>query len=373
MLSDLKSTLERMNGEGYFDTLLSRPLSDWAPQFKPLLGESILPAQNRPNNKYTETGVKYRSVVANDGSRYSPAQKKGNAIVGKVEVDLTDQDIAAEFSSEDYDNALAVANVNAPATNTGNPTMDGVIAITNWYAAMVVHPLMVKREVMRWQSIVDAVVKLRGDNGYSEDLPQSNPDGHRVAAGGAFSNDAYDPFEDIFARMEFMAAKGYGIGRIITSRTVAFKMLNNAKVKAAIGGYINVGAAGALVGVSGRQTMAKLNDYFNQYGLPGIEIYDLQFQTQLASDFYLKRDVMVFLATTARDVTIDRGDNEPVILRDVMGYQGVGRPAGASAPGIMQVSQYEPKKPPRMASEAWQTTFPVVTEPEGITVINGIT
>jgi hypothetical protein len=377
---DLKTTIERMNGEGYFDTLLSQPLSTWAPEYKPLLGETILPSVNVPNNKYEETGIRYRSPVANDGTRYSPAQKKGSAIVGKMDVNLTDQDIAADFTSEDYDNALAVLNVNGEATNTGNPEMMGVVAVTGWMGAFISRPLETKKEVMRWQAIQNAIVLLRGNNGYSKDIPLANPTGHRVNVGGTWSNNTYDPFDDIFAGMEFMAAKGYSIGRIITGRSVVFKMLNNAKVKAAIGGYINVDNGGALVGVSGRQTVAKLNDYLNQYNLPSIEVYDEQYLLDsttpedftTTSRYYVDRDKLIMLATTGRDITIDRGDAEPVIHRNVLGYHGIGRPAGKSSPGIMMNSKYEGDKPPRFSSQAWQTTYPVPTDPEAMFVYGGI-
>lgn len=375
---DLKSTIKQMMGEGYFDTILTRPLADWAPEFKPLLGETILPAQNRLKNKYRETAVRYRSLVANDGTRYSPAQKKGSKIVGNMDVELTDQDIAADFTSEDYDEALAVAEANN--YNGSNPTMAGVIAVTGWFASQIVRPLDQKREVMRWQAIVDAVVLLRGDNGFKKDIPVSNPAGHRVSAGGQWSDNSYDPFEDIFAQMEFMANKGYTVGRIITSRQVVYKLLNNAKVKQAVGGFIAVSGDGTLVSAAGRQNLNKLNDYLQENGLPAIETYDTTYSLDsetpedldTTSAFYLKRNVFVMLATTERNLRIDRGDKEPLIYRGILGYHGVGRPAGAAGPGVKQDIEYISKKPPRISAEAWQTTYPVITDPEAISVIKDI-
>lgn len=376
---DLKSTISQMNSENIFQTTLVRPLSEWSPTFLPLLGETILPSMNRPNNKYTEIGVKYRSLVANDGSRYSPAQKKGSAIVGKMDVELTDQDIAADFTAEDYDNALAVNNVNVPATNINNSNMAGIMAVTNWYAANIVRPLEQKKEVMRWQAIVDSVVQLRGDNGFSQDIPLSSPANNRVYVGQIWSNPNSDPLQDIYAQMEFMATKGYSIGRIITGHKVAFTLLNHPKVKSAVGGYVTVSGTGALVNNTARVTIPQLNNYLGEHGLPPIELYDQTYSldSPTPTDFttttqwYLARDAFVLMATTERDVTISRGDLEPVIYRSVHGYHGVGRPAGAAGPGIMANSKYEGDKPPRLSAQAWQTTYPVIQDPESFSVLRG--
>jgi hypothetical protein len=312
-------------------------------------------------------------VIANDGTRYSPAQKKGNDIVGSMSVKLQEQDIAAEFTSEDYDNLLAIANLNAASGNQGNPTMMGTIQVTDWFKVRVLLALVEKVEKMRWEALVDAQVKLEGDNipaGTVVNYP--NPAGHRVAAGGTWSDDTYDPLADIFAMMEFADSKGYTIGRLIAGNSVIFKLLNNAKIKAAVGGYVSVDNMGALQGAQGRVARAKLNEYLQENDLPAIEPYNRRYRTQTGHNHFLKRDVLFGAAITDRNVEIDLGDDEPLPMRNVMGYVGMGRPAGAPGPGRSTDIEMFTKKPPRVEAEGWQTSLPVNQDPESAFVITGI-
>jgi hypothetical protein len=86
---------------------------------------------------------------------------------------------------------------------------------------------------------------------------------------------------------------------------------------------------------------------------------------------------MVLVATTGRDESIDLGDFDPSVaspelVADTIGYVGVGRAAGQSAPGRHVVVNAYENKPPRIEGEAWQTSFPVITEPEAIYIIKSI-
>ena len=139
------------------------------------------------------------------------------------------------------------------------------------------------------------------------------------------------------------------------------------------GGRINVQPAGLTNQPAGRATIDDLNGTFGSDGLPNLQLYDLQSRTQTGSSFYLPRDVMVLFATTGRDESIDRGDAEPLNLPNTLGYSAVGRAQGQSEPGrVIKVNAREDKKPYSIAAEGWQTTLPVITEPEGIYVISGI-
>jgi hypothetical protein len=80
---------------------------------------------------------------------------------------------------------------------------------------------------------------------------------------------------------------------------------------------------------------------------------------------------MVMIATTGRDESLDLGDTQQ-LLTDTLGYTAVGRATGQGSPGrVVRMEAFE-NKPPRIEGEAWQTSLPVVTEPEAIVVIGSI-
>jgi hypothetical protein len=84
----------------------------------------------------------------------------------------------------------------------------------DWAEVTLNRPLLEVIEKQRWQAIIDASVVRIGDNGYGETVTYPNPTGHRVAAGGTWSDNAYDPYADIMALAEVLAVKGYVVNRI---------------------------------------------------------------------------------------------------------------------------------------------------------------
>jgi hypothetical protein len=123
----------------------------------------------------------------------------------------------------------------------------------------------------------------------------------------------------------------------------------------------------------GRATRDAMNAVLETDGLPPIETYDLQYRTQSGTGYFLPRDVMVLLGTTGRDETFDLGDDEQMVMADVLGYTAIGRAAGQSGPGrVIRAEAFE-DKPPRIEAEGWQAALPVITSPEAIAVIHTIT
>lgn len=369
----LKSVVEAAIADGGFQRVLLNSRKQFGRPKREYLGARFLPERLVPNNEYSETNVKYRTVVANDASRYSPAQKKGNDIVGSMRVTLGNQDIASEFDSETYDAYIAMEKLNSMSENVGNPGMIEMTGLVDWFDQRINLGLIEKIEKMRWEGIVDAIIPLRGDNGYEEDVALPNPAGHRVSAGEDWTDPADDPLQDIYDMMDTADAEGYTIGTLVASRPVINALRRHPKVVAAVGGYVSVDNTGALVGTTRRVTLEDLNSFLGQDDIPPIVSYNLQYRTQLASGYFLKRDVMVGLALTGRDMNIDLGDAEPLPLMDTLGYVGVGRAAGQSGSGRASSVEVFSNKPPRAEFEGWQTTFPVVLDPQAIYVIKDIT
>ncbi len=370
ILTLLEKASKPVNSTGLsrFQMIMSNPLAQFGKPKKPFLGLRLMPERLVTENQFTEEKINYRTIVANDGTRYSPVQIKDGAKVGSFDVKLRTSDKGADFTGKDYD---ALVNILKRYTGSDVP-MQQMIQLIKWVDTELNMPLVVKNEVMVWQCIVDALVKRIGDNGYQEDVKISNPAGHRVAVLGDWADDSYNPLDDIFARNQFLTDKGMIVRQIIAGTPVTSKLQNNAKVKSAVGGYINVTGGGALVGNSSRVTLDSLNSYLAEEQLPPITKYDNTYQDQFGSNFFLKRDAMVFICETDQTETIDRGDDEPITVEETLGYVGVGRVTGEYMPGRKLVVLEKQRKPYGMEGESVQESFPVNQNPEAVAVLTDI-
>jgi hypothetical protein len=374
---DLRGLVEQMVQGGAFAQLVNNPLAQFGTIDAPFLGATLLPERPVPVNNYVEEGIRYRTVIANAGTRYSPSQKKGGAITGAFKVDLGNSDIAAEFTSADYDALVRILERFSGTAGTaggvaGRPAMDAMARMLQWADQSLSQPLLSHNELQRWQALVSAQITLLGDNNYREVINLPNPTGARVAAGGTWSNNTYDPLVDIQARRNFLAKKGYKVSRIITSTDVLTILANNAKIQARAGGISLAG--GIIAGTASYVDQEGINRMIARDGLPPIELYDRVYFTTSTYGWYLPRDVVVMVAATGRDERIERGDVEPVVQGNTLGYVAIGRAAGQNAPGrvIPPPEVIDNKKPPRITGEGWQTSLAVVTDPEAVTVINTI-
>lgn len=358
---DLLSLIMQMEDEGVLRSIATNPLAQFGTRTRRYLGATLLPERPVEENAFTEEQIRYRTFVANAATRYSPVQLKQGVMAGSMNVQLANSDIGSEFSGREYDALLRLLRTDR--------SMDGMMALVRFLTTTVNLPLVEWNERARWQAIVNAVVQLRGDNGYSEDVNYSNPAGHRAAAAAAWSNDATDPYDDIIGMANLLEGKGFSVSRIITSRQVVGILSLNAIMRARTNKItINAGAIEAL---AGRVDRATLNAIFAADGLPPIETYDLQYRTQQGTGRFMPADVMVFVASTGRDESIDYGD-QLELLPDTLGYTAIGRPVGQANSGRVIISTPYRNKPPRIENEGWQTSLPVITEPEAVAVITGI-
>lgn len=368
---DIATLIAQLYQTGDFATIMLNPLAQFGRPARRYLGAELLPERPVTENQYEETAIRYRTVIANAGSRYSPAQKKGNDIIGSFDVKLGNSDIAAEYTGREYD---ALVNLlQRIYSGQADLSPQAVVSLTNWFDTRVNLALVEFNEKERWDAIVDAAVVRNGDNGFSETVNISNPSGHRVNAAGAWSDDTYDPWDDIFAGADLLKSLGYTVSRIITGNDVALKMAKNAKVRASVGTSLSFSSGTSQIqSVSGRATMDQLNAYLGSNQLPPIERYDLQYRTQTGSGYFLKRGTMVMVATTGRDENVDLGDQEILPMENTLGYEAIGRPTGSATPGRSFDVQSKTDKPPRVEAQGWQTSFPVILEPQAVFVIKSI-
>lgn len=362
-MPDIQGLIDGMTRDGSITRLARNRAAQFGTRTRRLIGAEILPARDVEENAFTDDTVRYRTVVANAGTRYSPVQLKSGALAGSVDVKLFETDIGSELTSREYDILLRYLD--------RNQSMEAIASVVDFLDTTVVQALEELREVYRWQAIEKALIQRRGHNGYKEDIPLSDPAGHRVNAAGAWSNNAVDPMADILAIKQMLINKGFAISRIITgSKVMGILGLNDLMRTRA--GAITVNVGGGLVVQGAAADEEKLARIFRSNGLPAPEMYDLVYRTQTGTSRFISDNVMIFLGTTGRDANFDVGQDIVEILPDTLGYYAVGRAAGQSAPGRVVQAKFKDDKPPRVEAQGWETTSPVVLEPEAMAVIKAI-
>lgn len=368
MVMDLQSFVRQMQEDGTLDQLANSPRAQFGPRNRQFLGATILPERQVARNSGTEAQIEYRTVIANDGTRYSPVQiKQTGQLVGSFSWELGHQDIGSQLDSVQYDALLELLESNA--------NMDAMATMVGFVDNTIVQPLIEVVEKQRWQALVDAMVVRIGDNGVREEVEYPNPEGHRVTAGGDWWDDSYDPIEDIFAINAMFEDKGMRLRQIITRRQILMALSRNEMVRRRYAGVRVLSDSDLFTPMSAPQ----LNAGLVADGLPQIETYDLSYNTQDGSRTpFLPAGTMVFLAETGADVDIvddyppQQGGEVYRTLEDTLGYAAIGRGAGRPTSGRYVRAESFDNKPPRVECEGWQASLPIIQQPEAVAVISGI-
>lgn len=363
---DLRSIVERLIREGDVDAVRLNRAAQFGTTNRNYLGATILPEREVPELEYTEDEVRFNTVIANDGTRYSPAQlKEGGALYGTVQVQLGHSDIARKFDGRDYDGLVKLIRRRL--------SMEAALRLINWLDVAVNLALIELNEKQRWQAMIDATVVRRGDNGFAENVYYPNPTGHRVNAGGDWSDPTYDPWPDLIAQAQFLQDKGFTINRMITSRRVIGILAANPLVAQRAGVQpLVLNGSGNLVQIpTDRIDREALDRIAAREQLPPFETYDLTYKTQVGQARFMANNVVVMVCTTGRDEEIAT-EQELILVQNTLGYVGLGPAVGQETPGRAVHMQGYTNKPPRVEAEGWQASLPVILDPEAIGVIKNI-
>jgi len=364
MAYDLKNMIERLIKDGEVSGVARNPNVQFGNENKQYLGATLLPERNVDSNQFEESSIFYRTVIANDGSRYSPAQLKDTGeMVGQFLVNLGNSDIARQFTGRDYDGFRRLFG--------NGRSQDAARQILGWSNRTLNLALVELNEKQRWDAIVNAQVTRTGDNGFSEVVPMSNPPGHRFNVAGVWSGVA-DPWLDIEAAVQVLANAHYVPSRIICSRSTIAKLIGNPEMQRRIGSVTFFNVDGTLTSVTNNITREQLMNYFTAQLLPTPEVYDETYNTQVGTARFMPENVMVFVGVTDQEEVIELAAGDPVIIGNTLGYEAVGIPVGEDSPGRVIRLFPDDHKPPRIDGEAWQTSFPVITQPQAIVVLKNI-
>lgn len=363
-MADLITILRDMDANGAFSTIARNPLAQFGTPVRRYVFSEILPEKLVRQNAFRESLVRYRTRPAQDLPRFSPPIKKaGLGLVGEQLVMLGTQGVAYEIAGEDFDNLVATAAEGDDATARQ--------MINQFIDLNVKRALVEKHEIQRAQALINAQVVRSGDNGFGETIDLPNPAGHRVAAGGDWTSDVYDPMDDIIAMHQLLASKGYQTSRILTTTQVVSTLARNAKISSRTGTLQVVG--GSLVAAGGFATVNSINQMLQSNGLPVIETYDAVYRNN-AGDIvpFMPAGTMLFVAQGGQNEQTFEFEGETRIVPNPLGYTALGRVAGQSAPGPIINVAFNGSYPPSVQAEGISESLPVVLEPEAVAVINSI-
>ena len=380
MVKSLLTLATELKADGFFDRMMLNSLSQLGSVSmlnagRELMGAKLLPDEMKRRNEYKEQAVRYRTVVATDGTPYAPAQLVKGAMVGSLIVELGHHDVKVEMDASQIEALEDLIQMEAESRGEASAELLAQQQLLNWVDTSVNLSLQFKKELQRWQAIVEAQVSRVFPGGTTETVSFPNPTGSRFDAGGAWSDNTYDPFEDIIAGCNRLWELGFNIAHFITSTPVVSKMATNEKIRTRAGYLSTSGGAILPVGIAG-YGLADVNSAIRRSSsgnnaLPDIMTYDLQFPTQTGTSYFLPRNCFVIIGATGENRQL-LVDERIFPLYNTLGYYAIGRVEGYKKSGpIIHVDTYD-KKPVSIVGEGYLTGFPVITNPEAVVVIRNI-
>jgi hypothetical protein len=370
-MPDVASLLEQLEGEGQLRAALNDPRAQFAIDRKQYWGATVLPIQNvEEDGPFREYGVRWRTVVATDSTRYSPVTLRQVARGGSVLIELGEKDAGAQIFGRDLERIRKALN---GGRLQGSPSAASLL--TQLTVKGATQPLVEKEEKERLEAMVDGLVKRRGDNGYSEDVTFPNPVGHRVTVADEINDPAINPLEAIDYQLSFMRGKGYPVTQIRTSTKVINALRNNPSVTRAVGSFTYIDSGGQVQSGQNSVTLDQINAYLaaNGQGYPPIVAYDEVYETLYGPKRFLREDAMLMVSTVPIDLDTIRqltGDSE-LPAPTSLGYYGLGITENQSAPGRAVVADYYDRdRGARISVKSWESSAPVLLESEALSVLN---
>ena len=364
--------LNEFQTSGRLALVANDPRISFGEENRPLLLARYLPPRLSLTNVIIEEIVRFGQLIANDGNPLSPPQKKSPPVASlPMTVQLGHIDIAIQMGAKDWHDLGVLIN------GTDQSVAEDFIA--RWLTRNVRLAIESKAESQRAQALANATVVVSIMDRDDFDVALNNPTGHRltiasgtVAAPAGWYLSTYDPFiEDILPMKRFLADKGYEVMSIIYSSRIEAALLSNDMVTRRMPGGVSlvVDSGGQLTSVVGSSSQMGLGNVFRMHGLPAPIIYDQRYSTQLGSFRYLGDENMLFLCATGQTENLVYPTEiglQSQIVEDTLGYYGIGVSAGHPEPGLIITPEARMTKPVGLMVEAYQDSFPVITQPEAI-------
>lgn len=363
----IQQLIQQLEAESGFAISANDPTLQFEVDGQELLFSSLLPERTVEKNEYRDFGVKFKTMIANDGTRYSPPQKKGGMMMSSVMVELGNSDTATEMNQQQYEHFIRFLDRGI--------TQEAVFALLRFFESGVSRPLALLRERHRVEAIVKGYVHRKGANNFEEIVQLSKPPGHRVtvpsgtaAAPAGWYDPDYSILSDLKAKKLMLQRKGYRVTRIITTADlIADCMVKNNEIR--LYGISSVQTSAGVVTLPVLSENQALLNAFAAAQIPNPETYEQGYSDQEGYHLYMK-DCLIMVCATGRSQDIKLGDESPIVIPDTIGYYGVGTATGQLSPGIATKVESFDGKDARIEAMGWQTSFPVIQEPEAFVVFN---
>lgn len=369
---DLGTIIANLRGDDEFNTAANDPRAQFVgPNNTPFLGAQLLPEEGQELNMYEEEDFALlQEVIASDVDANSPPVfKRGAERRNIFQVVLGDSGVALQMSGRDYDNIVRMLGRNAPMQRVADAVMD--------FNGNLINAGTTYNEVQRWDAILDALVTRRVGE-VDEPIAYPSATGQRVTIAAAWSDDTYDPFDDLFGTLDWGSDLGYeSLQRVITTRKVTNILMRNDFAVKRSGNVTQIGNDV----YANAPDMARLQTYLASNGIPQMETYDRMYRDQDGRYRFIPDDCMILVFDTGRDNEAAQEAAElsgrpflPDNFRGTIGYTGIGTTSGHAdrGPGRFVTVRFVDEARPRVVGEMVQKSLPVFREPNAFRVFKGI-
>lgn len=369
-IENLDQLVGWMEDTDQFNTLGNSPIAQFGTVREPYLGAELLPEYLETDNNFEDNGLDVSGEIGNSGADYSPAQLNKAMGAFNLNYSLGKIDAATQLVGRDIEQIIKFLSKQKPSAN---PVEDARSIITKWFDEGVTRSLAKLIEHQRWQCIVDGVVKRRGSNGYSENVPYPFGPGHQttVASSGTMSAPAgwydtnpataADALEDLLAANQRLKDQGFKLIRIVSRSTIKSVFMRNGKVRR------NALPDGSLRSA----TPADIQALLDAHDLPPWTTYDTGFKHRLIPNSpqittvpFLERDTfdpVVLVAATSNEQQIKVG-KETIVLPDTLGGYAIGRPKGQAKYGkLVSIVLHKKTYPHSVYAEIVAQGLPIIS------------
>lgn len=367
-MESLKRLIDELNAQNTFYA----SANDVSLQFETtttgaMLFSTVLPERLVTENTFRDTGVRFKTVIANDNTRYSPPQYKKNMIAGSVLVEMADSDTAAQLSAQEYE--IFIRQLDR------GDTIQAIASLTRMFETGVAEPLAILRERHRVDAIAMGYIHRRGANGFQEYVHFPKPPGHRLSVpSGTTGTPAgwYSPTYSILSDLKtikaLLLAKGYRVNRVITTPEIVNNcLLINNEIKSYGLVTLQAPGGGSAVQLTTRQDRNSMVAALDAIGFPVPEEYDAGYSDQTKYNYFLNSKFII-LCTTGRSAEVNLGENTPIIIPNSLGYTAIGLATNQLSPGVATKVEAFDGKDARIDAMGWQAAFPIIQDPEAYAV-----
>ena len=367
-MADLKSIVEELEEQGEFDKTTRNPLAQFGNQARGrnLLGAQLLPERMRDphDNSFTDEDFEIRTVIGQDTTRYSAVEKRSRVESEPRDVFLGELEAGALLTAQQID------SLNRILKRSGvEVTKEAMVSLVE---RLGIGGLMDKKELQRWEAIVFGQIMITGSGKKERIVNFPNPTGHRFAANGLWSDDAYNPFEDLTTGYQILEEAGHPLRAMFCRGKIWAYLQKNATVSSKVGTLI-VNDLNQLETRNSLVERSKIQLYLQSEGFPPFTVYNLDYYTPTGKGYFLPDDLVVMIGSTPKQYELtNEADGAELLLYDTLGYFEVGTAQAQDEAKDVLHAYYHEKKPASIEVEAYGTGVTNIQENEAIVVINEI-